>query len=151
MDPATHFVFGTHDEHGFVVSANASMPAYLAHWFLVREQFEAVPDEPGLYRLTDPERDGPRRTLQAAQDLRHHGYAVHIDADIALTPANPPRPHRPKGLVERRNHIAQAAASQSPRRRTAPTTSPPTARPISPGLTYTPSVHPPASTPGRSR
>ncbi|MFF4822696.1 hypothetical protein ACWDAO_01750 [Streptomyces sp. NPDC001212] len=151
MDPGTHFVFGTHKDHGFVASATASMPAHLAHWFLVREQFEPVPGKPGLYQLTDPERDGPRRTRQAAQDLHRHGYVVHVDADIALAPANPPRPHRPNGLAERHSRIAQAAASQSSQRRAAPTTSQPPARPIPPKPTYAPTVHPTASATGRSR
>ncbi|MFC5958564.1 hypothetical protein ACFP51_30255 [Streptomyces pratens] len=151
MDPGTHFVFGTHNDHGFVASATTSMPAHLADWFLVREQFEPVPGSPGLYQLTDPERDGPRRTRQAARDLRRHGYAVHVDADVSLTPANPPRPHRPNGLAEHRSHIARAAASQSSQRHATPTTSPPSARPTPPKPTYAPTVHPTTSAIGRSR
>ncbi|MET8218772.1 hypothetical protein [Streptomyces hirsutus] len=151
MDPGTHFVFGTHNDHGFVVSATASMPAHLAHWFLVREQFEPVPGSPGLYRLTEPERDEPRRTRQAARDLRRHGYAVHVDADVALAPASPPRPHRPNRLAERRSRIARAAAGQSSQRRAAPTASPPPARPIPPKPTYAPTVHLTASATGRSQ
>ncbi|WP_455358359.1 hypothetical protein [Streptomyces sp. SYSU K21746] len=53
MDPGTHFAFGTHKQHGFVAAFTSSMPGHLAHWFLVREQFEPVPGEPGLFRLTD--------------------------------------------------------------------------------------------------
>ncbi|CAM5243107.1 hypothetical protein [Streptomyces hirsutus] len=151
MDPGTHFVFGTHKDHGFVASTTALMPAHLAHWFLVREQFEPVPDSPGLYRLTASERDGPRRTRQAAQDLRRHGYAVHVDADVALASAAPPRPLRPNGLTERRSRIARAAASQSSQRRAVPTTSPPSARSIPPKPAYASAVHLTASAPGRSR
>ncbi|MEU2598241.1 hypothetical protein ABZ669_13550 [Streptomyces hirsutus] len=151
MDPGTHFVFGTHKDHGFVASITALMPAHLAHWFLVREQFEPVSGSPGLYRLTAPERDGPRRTRQATRDLRRHGYAVHVDADVALAPANPPRPHRLNGLTERRSRIARAAASQSSQRHAAPTTSPPSARPTPPKPTHAPTVHLTTSTTGRSR
>ncbi|MCP3821396.1 hypothetical protein NLX86_25860 [Streptomyces sp. A3M-1-3] len=152
MDPGTHFAFGTHEQHGFVAAFTSSMPAHLAHWFLVREQFEPVLGEPGLFRLTEPERDGPRRTRQAVHDLRRHGYAVH--ADVALDPAasaSPPRPVRPNALMERRSRIAQAAAGRSSQRRAAPTTSPPSARPIPPKPTYAPTVHLTASATGRSR
>ncbi|GAX49524.1 hypothetical protein SO3561_01013 [Streptomyces olivochromogenes] len=48
MRPGTHFAFGDHEEHGFVVSFTADLPAHLAHWYLEREQFEPVPGEPGL-------------------------------------------------------------------------------------------------------
>ncbi|CAM5445502.1 hypothetical protein SHIRM173S_00300 [Streptomyces hirsutus] len=95
MDPGTHFVFGTHKDHGFVASTTALMPAHLAHWFLVREQFEPVPDSPGLYRLTASERDGPRRTRQAAQDLRRHGYAVRRRRPVSA------RTHTPHGPLAR--------------------------------------------------
>ncbi|PZG80268.1 hypothetical protein C1I97_36030 [Streptomyces sp. NTH33] len=151
MDPGTHFVFGTHKDHGFVASATSSIPARLAHWFLVREQFEPVPGKPGLFRLTDPERDGPRRTRQAVQDLRRQGYAVH--ADVGLDPAQtaaPPRPARPNGLAERRSRIARAAASLSPQRGPAPSTSPPSARPV-PSKPNASTVHLTASAIGRSR
>lgn len=151
MDPGTHFVFGTHRHHGFVASATSNMPAHLAHWFLTREQFEPVDGRPGLFRLTEPDRDGPRRTRQAVHDLRRSGYAVH--ADVVLDPAasaNPPRPVRPHGLSEQRSRIAQAAGRVSPRH-SAPTTSAPLARPIPPKPTYAPTVHLPASRTGRSR
>ncbi|KPC62658.1 hypothetical protein [Streptomyces chattanoogensis] len=152
MDPGTHFAFGTHEQHGFVAAFTSSMPAHLAHWYLDREQFEPVPDQPGLFRLTEPERDGPRRTRQAIHDLRRHGYAVH--ADIALDPAasaSPPRPVRSNGLMERRSRIAQAAAGRSPQRGPALTTSPPSARPMPPKPTYAPTVHLASSATGRSR
>jgi hypothetical protein len=152
LEPGTHFVFGTHKEHGFVASFTSSMPSHLAQWFLLREQFEPVPSEPGLYRLSEPERDGPRRTRQAAHDLRRQGYAVH--ADIALDPAasaSPPRPVLPNGLLERRSRLAQAAAGRTTQRGTAPTTSPPSARPIPPKPTYAPTVHLTVSGGGRSR
>ncbi|OIJ91628.1 hypothetical protein [Streptomyces colonosanans] len=152
MDPGTHFVFGTHKDHGFVASMTSSMPTHLAHWFLIREQFEPVPGTPGLFRLTDPERDGPRRTRQAVQDLRRHGYAVY--ADVGLDPAQTAAlsgPTRLNGLAERRSRIARAAASLSPQHRRAPTTSPPSARPIPPKPDYAPTVHLAASAAGRSR
>ncbi|MBT2509204.1 hypothetical protein J7I98_25635 [Streptomyces sp. ISL-98] len=152
MDPGTHFAFGTHEQHGFVAAFTSSMPAHLAHWFLVREQFEPVPDQPGLFRLTEPERDGPRRTRQAVHDLRQKGYTVH--ADVALDPAeapSPPRPSLPNGLMERRSRLAQAAAARSPQRGPALTTSRPVARPIPPKPAYAPTVHLTASGTGRSR
>ncbi|MBC9723741.1 hypothetical protein [Streptomyces sp. TRM68367] len=152
MQPSTHFVFGDHDTHGFVASFTASMPAHLAHWYLEREQFEPVPEEPGLYRLSEPERDGPRRTRQAVHDLRRQGYTVQ--ADIRLDPslsAGPPRPVPPNGLQERRSRLAQAAAGRTTQRATPPTTSPPSARPIPPKPTYAPTVHLTASGSGRSR
>jgi hypothetical protein len=149
LDPGTHFAFGTHPQHGFVASATSNMPSHLAHWFLVREQFEPVPDQPDLFRLTEPERDGPRRTRQAVHDLRRLGYTVDVALDPAAS-AGPPRPVRPNGLSERLSRIAQAA-SRSPQRRSAPITSAPTARPIPPKSSYAPTVPLPASTAGRSR
>ncbi|MFG2430310.1 hypothetical protein [Streptomyces sp. NPDC048590] len=151
MHPGSHFAFGTHPKHGFVASSTASMPAHLAHWFLEREQFEPVPDEPGLYRLSEPERDGARRTRQAVLDLRSHGYTVR--ANIRLDPmqsATAARPARPNGLQGRRSRLAQAAAGRTTQRATAPTTSPPSARPIPPKPTYAPTAHLTAET-GRSR
>lgn len=141
MDPDIHFVFGSHPQHGYVAGFNSSLPAHLADWFLTRVQFEAVPGEPGLYQLTEPEHDGPRRTRQAAQALRAQGYAVHIDTDIAYAPASFPHLVRPNGLTERRRRIAQASTGRSPQRSAAPTTSPPSARPIPPKPTYAPTVH----------
>ncbi|MCG0285419.1 hypothetical protein [Streptomyces sp. PSAA01] len=152
MDSGPHFAFGTHPQHGFVAAFTTSMPAHLAHWFLLREQFEPISEQPGLFRLTDPEHDGPRRTRQAVQDLRRHGYAVH--ADLALDPAasaSPPRPVRPHALATRRSRLAQAAAGRSPQRGPAPSASPPSARPIPPKPTNAPTVHLTASDNGRSR
>ncbi|MEV7242814.1 hypothetical protein AB0N92_16405 [Streptomyces sp. NPDC093248] len=152
MQPGTHFAFGDHATHGFVASFTSSMPAHLAHWYLVREQFEPVPDEPGLYRLSEPERDGPRRTRQAVHDLRRQGYTVQ--ADIRLDPslaAGPPQPVRPNGLQERRSRLPQAAAGRTTQRSTPPTTSPPSARPIPPKPTYAPTAHLTAPGGGRSR
>ncbi|MFF9063663.1 hypothetical protein [Streptomyces sp. NPDC014882] len=152
MQPGTHFAFGTHPEHGFVASSTASLPAHLTHWFLEREQFEPVPDKPGLYRLSEPERDGARRTRQAVLDLRSHGYTVQ--ADMGLDPqqsAAAARPTRPNGLLERRSRLAQAAAGRTTQHATAPTTSPPSARPIPPKPTYAPTVHLTAAGTGRSR
>ncbi|MGA5200583.1 hypothetical protein [Streptomyces variegatus] len=152
MQPGTHFAFGAHDTHGFVASFTSSLPAHIAHWYLEREQFEPVPGEPGLYRLSEPERDGPRRTRQAVDDLRLLGYTVQ--ADMRLDPAlsvGPPRPVRPNGLQERRSRLAQAAAGRTTQRATPPATSLPSARPIPPRPTYAPTVHLTASGGGRSR
>lgn len=152
MQPGTHFAFGDHEKYGFVASFTSSMPAYLAHWFLQREQFEPVPGETGLYRLNEPERDGPRRTRQAVHDLRRQGYTVQ--ADMRLDPAlsdGPPRPVRASGLLERRSRLAQAAAGRTTQRSAPPTTSPPATRPIPPRPTYAPTVHLTAATSGRSR
>ncbi|MFJ7342376.1 hypothetical protein ACIQU3_19055 [Streptomyces sp. NPDC101110] len=127
------------------------MSAHLAYWFLTREQFEPVPGEPGLFRLTEPERDGPRRTRQAVNDLRRHGYTVH--ADRLLDPAasaRAPRPARPNGLVERRHRLAQAAAGRSPQRGPAPTASAPEAGSPQPPPAAVPTVHLTASATGRS-
>ncbi|MCZ0990344.1 hypothetical protein [Streptomyces diastatochromogenes] len=142
MDPGTHFAFGTHPQHGFVAAFTATMPAHLAHWFLTREQFEPVPERPGLFRLTQPDRDGPRRTRQAVHDLRAQGYAVHADVGLDPdAPATAPRPFRPRALSDRRTRLAQAASVRSPQHRTAPTTSPPAARPIPPKPAFAPTVH----------
>ncbi|WP_338484001.1 hypothetical protein VM636_07160 [Streptomyces sp. SCSIO 75703] len=152
MHPDTHFSFGDHKEHGFVASFTSSIPQHLAHWFLEREQFEPVPGEPGLYRLSEPERDGVRRTRQAVHDLRRHGYTVQ--ADIRLNPAlstGSLRPVRPHGFQERRSRLAQAAAGRTTQRSTPPTTTPPSARPIPPKPTYAPTVHLTAAAAGRSR
>ncbi|MER6500153.1 hypothetical protein ABT218_12360 [Streptomyces sp. NPDC001455] len=152
MESGTHFVFGTHENHGFVASFTPSISPHLAQWVLVREQFEPIPDEPGLFRLSEPERDGARRTRQAVRDLRRQGYAVH--ADVALDPAasaSSPRPVRPNGLLERRSRLAQAAASRTTQRGTPPTTSPPSARPIPPKPTYAPTIRLAASGGGRCR
>ncbi|MGW3009607.1 hypothetical protein ACWC9R_12325 [Streptomyces sp. NPDC001219] len=104
-----------------MAAATANIPAHLADWFLVREQFEPIPGTPGLYRLTHPEHDGIRRTRQAVHDLRRHGYDVK--ADHSLDPghsSSPPQPVVHNGLMERRSRIAQAAATRSPQQRTAP-------------------------------
>lgn len=152
MQPGTHFVFGDHEQHGFVASVTASLPAHLGHWYLEHEQFEPVPAEPGLYRLTEPERDGARRTRQAVQDLRRRGYTVR--ADIRLDPslsAAPPRPALPHGSLERRSRLAQAAAGRTTQRSAPPGASPPAARPILPRTTYASAAHPTATASGRSR
>ncbi|MFE9407426.1 hypothetical protein ACFYN0_01280 [Streptomyces sp. NPDC006704] len=153
MQPGTHFAFGDHEEHGFVASFTSAMPAHLAQWYLDREQFEPVPGQPGLYRLSEPERDGPRRTRQAVHDLRRQGYTVQ--ADLRLDPAvsaSPPRPVQPNGLLERHSRLAQAAAGRTTQRpATPPTTSPPTARPIPPKPTHAPADHLASSGTGRSR
>ncbi|KPI25119.1 hypothetical protein OV320_8324 [Actinobacteria bacterium OV320] len=104
-----------------MAAATANIPAHLADWFLVREQFEPIPETPGLYRLAHPQHDGIRRIRQAVLDLRRHGYEVQADypLDPAFSPG-PPQPAVRNGLLERRNPIAQAAATRSPQRFTAP-------------------------------
>ncbi|MFC8223197.1 hypothetical protein ACFUTY_34125 [Streptomyces sp. NPDC057362] len=152
MQPGTHFSFGDHKEHGFVASFTSSIPQHLAHWFLEREQFEPVPGEPGLYRLSEPGRDGVRRTRQAVHDLRRRGFTVQ--ADIRLNPAlsaGPPRPVRPQGLQERRRRLALAAAGRTTQRSAPPTTAPVSARSLPPEPTYAPTVHLTAVAGGRSR
>ncbi|WP_420036033.1 hypothetical protein ACN2WE_30865 [Streptomyces sp. cg28] len=113
-----------------MAAPTANIPNHLAYWFLVREQFEPVPGTAGLYRLTHPEQDGIRRTRQAVADLRRHGYEVQTDYSLDPVPsASPPRAAVQDGLTERRNRIAQAAATRSPQHRSAPTTTPPKALP----------------------
>ncbi|WP_349239288.1 hypothetical protein [Streptomyces sp. CC224B] len=78
-----------------------------------------------MYRLTQPEQDGQRRTRQAVQDLRRHGFTVQ--ADYSLDPALTPGPARLQvrnGLMERRQRLAQAAAAISPQRAPALSTAP---------------------------
>lgn len=127
------------------------MAPHLADWFLTRVQFEPVPGDPGLYRLTDPEKDGRRRTRQAVHDLRRHGYTVH--ADIALDPAQsagPPAPALPNGLSERRGRIAQAAGRPS-QQRPVPTVSAGSSVPVPPNHSHAPPVPPQTPVSGRSR
>ncbi|MEU3599300.1 hypothetical protein ABZ714_11290 [Streptomyces sp. NPDC006798] len=132
MDHSSHFVFGTHPDHGFAATATAHTPLHLADWYLTRTQFEQVPGTPGLYRLTDPEHDGARRTRQAVHDLRAQGFAVY--ADYALDPAS--EPALPEQLVTaRQTRLARAAAARSPQLRTTASPSPlPVAAPV-PGAT----------------
>ncbi|MEV2258477.1 hypothetical protein AB0J13_07425 [Streptomyces anulatus] len=151
MDPDTHFVFGTHHQHGYAAAFAPDFPSHLAHWLLTRLQFEPVPQEPGLYRLTDPQRDGARRTRQAAQDLRAQSYAVHVDADVAHAESGPSRPARKNGIAERRARIAHAAATRPPRRGVTPTVSAPAARTVPPEPSYLPTVRLTGSAPGRGR
>ncbi|MFE7116145.1 hypothetical protein ACFU99_12070 [Streptomyces sp. NPDC057654] len=141
MDPDAHFVLGTHPQHGYVAALTARVTAHLGDWYLTRLTFTSVPDRPGLYRLTDPELDGPRRLRQAAQALRAHGYAVHVDADIAAAPAAASRPPRPNRLADRLSRTAQAAAGRSPQRGAAPATTPPAHLPLPPKPGYAPTVH----------
>ncbi|WP_405734831.1 hypothetical protein OG607_41185 [Streptomyces sp. NBC_01537] len=127
------------------------MPAHLADWLLTREQFEPVPTNPGLYRLTNPDHDGERRTRQAVQDLRQHGYQVQADPAV-LDPALTPVPRQPTmrgALLEHRSRVAQAATARSPQRGPTLTTTPGT-RPAPPGPSYAPPVGP-ATTSGQGR
>lgn len=151
MAPSHQFVFGTHPDHGFVAAASPELTPHLADWFLTRIQFEPVPGDPGLYRLTDPDQQGRRRSRQAVHALRRHGYTVH--ADISLDPAQsagPPTPALPNGLSERRSRIAQAAGRPS-QQRPVPTTRAPSVRPLPSGPGYTPTVRLRSPTTGRSR
>ncbi|MFE2942943.1 hypothetical protein ACFXKG_28380 [Streptomyces sp. NPDC059255] len=146
MDPRTHFVFRAHPEHGFVASATPSVSGHLAHWYLTREQFEPVPDAPGLFRLAEPDREGARRTRQAVHDLRRHGFTVV--ADVALDPAASPGPPPPllrNGLLERRSRLARASAGRTTQHDTA------SAGPVPPKPSYAPTVHLNAPASGRSR
>ncbi|MFI9755743.1 hypothetical protein [Streptomyces collinus] len=141
MDPDTQFVFGTHEQHGFVAAFTSSMPAHLAHWLLAREQFEPVPDQSALFRLAEPEHDGPRRTRQAVRDLRRQGYSVHADVTFdPATPTGPPRPTRLNRLAQQRSRSSPAAVDRSSQRGPAPITTPPSARPIPPKPIYAPTV-----------
>ncbi|MDX3372558.1 hypothetical protein PV387_42555 [Streptomyces sp. ME02-6987-2C] len=152
MHPVPHFAFGDHQEHGFVASFTSAIPSHLAHWFLVHEEFEPVPGDVGLYRLSEPERDGPRRTRQAVHDLRRRGYTVQ--ADIRLNPADaasPPRPVRPHGLTEHRSRLAQAAAGRTTQRAIAPAAPLRAARLVPPRPAYKPTVPLTASGGGQSR
>ncbi|WP_406401916.1 hypothetical protein [Streptomyces uncialis] len=115
MDHRSHFVFGTHPDHGFVATATAHTPIHLADWYLTRETFEQVSGTPGLYRLTRPEQDGSRRTRQAVHDLRAQGFAVY--ADYSLDPIS--EPSLSEQLVNARQaRLARAAAARSPQLRT---------------------------------
>ncbi|MEU1629242.1 hypothetical protein ABZ746_28785 [Streptomyces sp. NPDC020096] len=153
LPPDAYFAFGTHPHHGFVATATRAMPANLAHWFLTREQFEPVPERPGMYRLINPDDDGMRRTRQAVHDLRRHGYVVHADylLDPVITPGPPHNPMAVHEHTERRHRIARASAGLSQQRGPALTTQPPSHRPIPPKPTYAPTVHLTASATGRSR
>ncbi|MFE9601577.1 hypothetical protein [Streptomyces hokutonensis] len=123
-----HFRFTSHPEHGYVAEADPRIPGHLADWLLTREQFEPIPGASGRYRLTHTHHDGPRRTRQAAQDLRRLGYQVHTAATLTRTPGSP-QPGVNNGLLEGRARIAQAAATRSPQSPAAPATSLPEVMP----------------------
>ncbi|MFB7630511.1 hypothetical protein ACFC0M_06120 [Streptomyces sp. NPDC056149] len=127
------------------------MPAHLAHWYLTRQQFEPIPERPGMYRLTNPDQDGMRRTRQTVHDLRNHGYAVRADysLDPTLTPGPRHNPIAVHARTERRSRIAQAAAGQSPQRAPAPS-APSSTRPLPPP-TSAPTARTTAPASGRSR
>jgi hypothetical protein len=126
LQSGTHFAFATHETYGFVASFSPSIPRHLADWYLKSEQFDSVPGEPGLYRLSDPQRDGHRRTRQTVHDLRRKGYV--IDADPTLDPTvtadrqglvTPSEPHErrtgPPGPPRAERH--KVPSGPSPRRR----------------------------------
>ncbi|WP_432112677.1 hypothetical protein [Streptomyces sp. S1] len=148
MAPDTHVVLGTHPQHGYVAAA-PNLPTHLADWYLDHLQFEPVAGEPGLYRLTEPDRDGPRRMRQTAQALRRQGYGVHVDADVEHAPDASPPALGTAGLTERRSRVARAAAARSPQYGPAPTTTLPSARPVPPRPAYAPTVHLTAAGRGR--
>lgn len=138
MAPAPHFSFGIDHQHGFVAVASADIPEHLAHWYLTREQFEPVPNEPGLYRLTEPEHNARNRAAHAVLDLQHHGYTVSAELYPPFT--DQPRTQSP---AQRRARVAQAAGRPSPQRGRAPATTPTTVqRPVPPNPHYPPTVHP---------
>jgi hypothetical protein len=144
LQPTSHFTFGTHPQHGLVAAAlSPAVPAHLVHRLLTRSQFEPVPGTPGLFRLTEPERDGPRRARQAIHGLRRAGYTVHADYTLGTVPAD-----REPTRTERRSRLAQAAARRSPQHRTLPTIWLPPVPPIPPRPAYAPTVH---QNPGRPR
>ncbi|OEV29355.1 hypothetical protein AN219_17015 [Streptomyces nanshensis] len=122
MDPP-HFHVGSHPEHGFVAKGTTNISSHLAEWYLTREQFQQVPGTQGLYRLTQPEQDGRRRSRQAVKDLRTHGFTVHTDLapDSAVSPATR-QPVQREELTERRKRRAEAASVRSPQQ-AAPLTS----------------------------
>ncbi|GAA2254841.1 hypothetical protein GCM10010232_50080 [Streptomyces amakusaensis] len=119
--PLQQFHIGTHPEHGIAASAHAGLPAHIADWYLVRLQFETVPDRPGLYRLSDPDRDGLRRARQAVHDLRVQGLTIQADYILDTEP----EPSLPERLVlARQTRLARAAAARSPQLRTTPAANP---------------------------
>ncbi|MFI6289337.1 hypothetical protein ACIBCM_32110 [Streptomyces sp. NPDC051018] len=91
-----------------------------------------MPDRPGLYRLTDPTRDGLRRARQAVHDLRAQGFTVQ--ADYTLDPT--PEPGLPEQLlIARQARLARAASARSPQLRTNAGTAPvPAAVPVAPAV-----------------
>ncbi|MGW4197085.1 hypothetical protein [Streptomyces sp. NPDC005004] len=141
MKPGTHFAFGTHRDHGLVAAYTPHIPEHLGHWFLERLQYEPVPGEPGLYRLTQPERDGVRRTHQAARALHTQGYTVHLDADVAAA-APAARLARSQSSPDHTSHRPRATAAPSSWAEQAPTAAPRGARRP---------VPPPAPAPGAGR
>lgn len=128
MEHHSHFVFGTHPEHGVVATATAHILTRLSDWYLTREQFEQVPGTPGLYRLTGPEQDGPRRTRQAVHDLRAQGFAVYADYSLdpvsepsagaaRQRPADPARPGLRRPLTPTAHHWGPTAGARPGTRR----------------------------------
>lgn len=85
-----------------------------AHWYLSREGFELVPGASRLYRLTDPDREGQRRTRQAVSDLRACGFAVH--ADFILDPQAASALGSPERSALQQRRRAAAASARSPQR-----------------------------------
>nr|WP_244452110.1 hypothetical protein [Streptomyces seoulensis] len=147
-----HFHFGTHPDHGFVAKPTADITPHLADWFLVRLQFQPVPETPGLYRLTDPGQDGLRRARQAVLDLRRQGYGVRGDyaLDPSLTPGEP-QAVLPTRQSERRVRLAEAAAARTTQRGTAPTTAAASARTVPPRTASVRASLPSPADRGRSR
>ncbi|MFJ9789409.1 hypothetical protein [Streptomyces globosus] len=113
-----HFHFGLHAEHGVVARPTTAITSHLAAWYLEREQFEPVPGQADLFRLTQPDHDLRRRARQTVHDLRRQGFTVH--ADLSLDPAEtapPNAPARANSAAQRLARIARAAAARPPQHR----------------------------------
>ncbi|MBP5935426.1 hypothetical protein F3K43_04925 [Streptomyces sp. LBUM 1476] len=119
-----HFLIRSDARHGYTATAQA-VPAHLTDWLLTHETFEPVPDTPGLYRLTDPHRDGERRARQAVHDLRRLGHRVDTDTVLAAPAPRAPARTAATEAAERRSRIAQAAARRSPTATPHPAAAPP--------------------------
>ncbi|MDT3395337.1 hypothetical protein RKE29_01510 [Streptomyces sp. B1866] len=85
MDTDPHIVIGRHPDLG-IVAANRHRTAVIDH-VLRRAGFQPAPGR-DLYALTEPDRDGARRTGHAVRTLRSVGYRVA--ADLAFEPDTPP-------------------------------------------------------------
>ncbi|MCY0933823.1 hypothetical protein [Streptomyces sp. H34-S4] len=91
------------------------MPHHISQWYLTRLGFQPLHGLHGVYLLTAPTHEGPRRTRQAIESLRRSGYKVH--ADYSLDPANTPSAQAAPAQDPRawyRTGISQAAATASP-------------------------------------
>ncbi|MFE5718705.1 hypothetical protein [Streptomyces erythrochromogenes] len=103
-----HFHFGLHAEHGVVARASTAITSHLAAWYLEREQFEPVPGQSDLFRLTQPDHDLRRRAWHTVHDLRRRGFTVQADLNA---------PTQRNAAAERLARIARAAAARPPQHR----------------------------------